>query len=141
VRDDGGAADAADGAADGGHRVLVFAQLRGLLDIVARDVLQPAGVPFLRLDGGCAHACPPGAARPYCACTAGAPAPAGRHLCKWRLCARWALGCRRGAIVRRQASCGSAACAGRDDARGTRKRGGSARRACTRAAGACSGDA
>ena len=56
MRDDGGAADAADGAADGGHRVLVFAQLRGLLDIVARDVLQPAGVPFLRLDGGCARA-------------------------------------------------------------------------------------
>ena len=55
---DGAAASAAsDGrqADDAGHRVLVFAQLRSLLDIVARDLLQPAGVPFLRLDGGCAH--------------------------------------------------------------------------------------
>ena len=51
---DGAAAAAAgDGEADdAGHRVLVFAQLRSLLDIVARDLLQPAGVPFLRLDGG-----------------------------------------------------------------------------------------
>ena len=51
-----GAAAAAGGdgreADDAGHRVLVFAQLRSLLDIVARDLLQPAGVPFLRLDGG-----------------------------------------------------------------------------------------
>ena len=52
---DGAAAAAAGGgeAGDAGHRVLVFAQLRSLLDIVARDLLQPAGVPFLRLDGGC----------------------------------------------------------------------------------------
>ena len=34
-----------------GHRVLVFAQLKGLLDLVERDVLKPAGVSFLRLDG------------------------------------------------------------------------------------------
>ena len=55
VNADGAAAAAAgDGqeAGDAGHRVLVFAQLRSLLDIVARDLLQPAGVPFLRLDGG-----------------------------------------------------------------------------------------
>ena len=30
---------------------LVFAQLKGLLDLVERDVLKPAGVSFLRLDG------------------------------------------------------------------------------------------
>lgn len=54
--EDGAAAAAPDGTGqeDPGHRVLVFAQLRGLLDIVARDLLQPAGVPYLRLDGGCA---------------------------------------------------------------------------------------
>ncbi|BDA40363.1 TATA-binding protein-associated factor 172 [Coccomyxa sp. Obi] len=34
-----------------GHRVLIFAQLKAFLDIVERDVLQPAGVSFLRLDG------------------------------------------------------------------------------------------
>jgi SNF2 family DNA or RNA helicase len=34
-----------------GHRVLVFAQLRGLLDLVERDVLLPGGVSYLRLDG------------------------------------------------------------------------------------------
>ena len=32
--------------------MLVFAQLRGMLDLVARDVLQPLGVPHLRIDGG-----------------------------------------------------------------------------------------
>lgn len=36
---------------DSGHRVLVFAQLKGMLDIVERDLLQPLGVTFLRLDG------------------------------------------------------------------------------------------
>lgn len=35
-----------------GHRVLVFAQLRSTLDLVESGVLRPAGVPFLRLDGG-----------------------------------------------------------------------------------------
>ena len=40
-----------------GHRVLVFAQLRGMLDLVARDVLQPLGVPHLRIDGGHALRC------------------------------------------------------------------------------------
>lgn len=39
--DDGGA----------GHRVLVFAQLKNLLELVERDVLVPEGVSFLRLDG------------------------------------------------------------------------------------------
>ncbi len=46
-------ASAGEGGGDAaGHRVLVFAQLRGLLDLVERDVLKPAGVSFLRLDGG-----------------------------------------------------------------------------------------
>ena len=31
--------------------MLVFAQLKGLLDLVERDVLKPGGVSFLRLDG------------------------------------------------------------------------------------------
>lgn len=34
-----------------GHRVLVFAQLKGLLDIVEQDVMRPAGISYLRLDG------------------------------------------------------------------------------------------
>ncbi|KAK9809358.1 hypothetical protein WJX73_008453 [Symbiochloris irregularis] len=34
------------------NRVLVFAQLRSLLDLVEADLLKPLGVPFLRLDGG-----------------------------------------------------------------------------------------
>ena len=43
---------AGEGGGDAaGHRVLVFAQLKGLLDLVERDVLKPAGVSFLRLDG------------------------------------------------------------------------------------------
>jgi TATA-binding protein-associated factor len=44
--------------AESAHRVLVFAQLKSLLDIVERDVLQPSRVSYLRLDGrwGC-HAC------------------------------------------------------------------------------------
>ena len=42
--------EAAGGEA--GHRVLVFAQLRAVLDLVDRDVLSPLGIPFLRLDGG-----------------------------------------------------------------------------------------
>ena len=37
--------------AGAGHRVLVFAQLKGMLDLVEADVLRPAGVSFLRLDG------------------------------------------------------------------------------------------
>ena len=41
-----------DGGDAAGHRVLVFAQLKGLLDLVESDVLKPAGVSFLRLDGG-----------------------------------------------------------------------------------------
>lgn len=34
-----------------GHRVLVFAQLKGMLDLVEADVLRPGGISFLRLDG------------------------------------------------------------------------------------------
>lgn len=34
-----------------GHRVLVFAQLKGLLELVESDVLRPGGISFLRLDG------------------------------------------------------------------------------------------
>ena len=34
-----------------GHRVLVFAQYRALLDIVEADVMRPLKIPFLRLDG------------------------------------------------------------------------------------------
>ena len=39
------------GSAGAGHRVLVFAQLKSLLELVERDVLQPGGVSSLRLDG------------------------------------------------------------------------------------------
>ncbi|KAJ9524538.1 hypothetical protein QJQ45_024108, partial [Haematococcus lacustris] len=46
--DEGVEADAAGGS---GHRLLVFAQLKGMLDLVERDVLQPCGVTYLRLDG------------------------------------------------------------------------------------------
>ncbi len=34
-----------------GHRVLVFAQLKGMLDLVETNVLRPGAVSFLRLDG------------------------------------------------------------------------------------------
>lgn len=43
--------EAEPAAAESGHRVLVFAQLKSFLDIVERDVLRPAHVPYLRLDG------------------------------------------------------------------------------------------
>ena len=33
------------------HRVLVFAQFKGLLDLVETDVMAPMGVSYLRLDG------------------------------------------------------------------------------------------
>ena len=36
-----------------GHRVLIFAQLKSYLDIVEADVLAPAGISYLRLDGRC----------------------------------------------------------------------------------------
>ncbi|KDD73604.1 hypothetical protein H632_c2014p0, partial [Helicosporidium sp. ATCC 50920] len=36
---------------DAGHRVLVFAQLRAVLDLAEECVLRPLGVPFLRIDG------------------------------------------------------------------------------------------
>lgn len=41
-----------DGNGGAGHRVLVFAQLRALLDLVEADVLGPLGASFLRIDGG-----------------------------------------------------------------------------------------
>ena len=37
---------------DAGHRVLVFAQLKGLLDLVEAAVLAPLRVSSLRIDGG-----------------------------------------------------------------------------------------
>jgi len=39
------------GGIGAGHRVLVFAQLKGMLDLVEADVLRPGGISFLRLDG------------------------------------------------------------------------------------------
>jgi hypothetical protein len=55
----GGAAAAAaqdvdeltDGSSDSGHRLLVFAQLKGMLDLVESCLLRPLGVSSLRLDG------------------------------------------------------------------------------------------
>lgn len=44
-------AEEADAPGDCGHRVLIFAQLKSYLDIVESDVLTPAGVSYLRLDG------------------------------------------------------------------------------------------
>ena len=35
----------------GGHRVLIFAQLKGLLDLVQSDIMHPHGISHLRLDG------------------------------------------------------------------------------------------
>ncbi|KAF5829236.1 P-loop containing nucleoside triphosphate hydrolase protein [Dunaliella salina] len=46
----GGDEDLASGGG-GGHRLLVFAQFKGMLERVERDVLQPLGVSFLRIDG------------------------------------------------------------------------------------------
>ena len=56
---------------EGGHRVLVFAQLKAVLDLVEADVLGPARVPFLRLDGGwvppaCSRHWPPAHVCPHC---------------------------------------------------------------------------
>ena len=42
-----------DMAGSSGHRVLIFAQLKAYLDIVEADVLAPAGISYLRLDGRC----------------------------------------------------------------------------------------
>ena len=39
-------------AADSGHRALVFAQTRALLDLAQTCVLDPLGVASLRIDGG-----------------------------------------------------------------------------------------
>ena len=39
------------GGADAGHRVLIFAQLKGLLDLVESEVLAPLRVASLRIDG------------------------------------------------------------------------------------------
>eukprot|EP00798_Chlamydomonas_sp_ICE-L_P022197 gene22197-29257_t len=35
-----------------GHRLLVFAQMKAMLDLVEKDLLTPLGVSFLRIDGG-----------------------------------------------------------------------------------------
>ncbi|KAG1666532.1 hypothetical protein FOA52_014429 [Chlamydomonas sp. UWO 241] len=43
--------DGSGGGLGAGHRVLVFAQLKGMLDLAERHVLVPRGVSFLRLDG------------------------------------------------------------------------------------------
>ncbi len=53
----GGAADPdadsdSNGGGGGGHRVLIFAQHKALLDLIERDLMQPYGVSYLRLDGG-----------------------------------------------------------------------------------------
>jgi TATA-binding protein-associated factor len=47
----GEASELADDSSDSGHRLLVFAQLKGMLDLVESLVLQPLGVSSLRLDG------------------------------------------------------------------------------------------
>jgi TATA-binding protein-associated factor len=39
------------GSSDSGHRLLVFAQLKQMLDMTERDLLQPFGISYLRLDG------------------------------------------------------------------------------------------
>lgn len=36
---------------EAGHRVLIFAQLKALLDLVETDIMQPHGISYLRLDG------------------------------------------------------------------------------------------
>lgn len=46
-----GEAELSEGSTDSGHRLLVFAQLKGMLDLVESLVLQPLGVSSLRLDG------------------------------------------------------------------------------------------
>ena len=48
---DGGGSASSAGDTGPPHRVLVFAQLRSLLDIVEADVLQAQGITYLRLDG------------------------------------------------------------------------------------------
>lgn len=46
-----GESDLSEGSSDSGHRLLVFAQLKGMLDLVESLLLQPLGVSSLRLDG------------------------------------------------------------------------------------------
>jgi TATA-binding protein-associated factor len=41
----------AEGSSDSGHRLLVFAQLKGMLDLAESCLLRPLGVSSLRLDG------------------------------------------------------------------------------------------
>ncbi|KAF6253887.1 SNF2 family N-terminal domain-containing protein [Scenedesmus sp. NREL 46B-D3] len=45
------AEELAEGSSDSGHRLLVFAQLKGMLDLVEGCLLRPLGVSSLRLDG------------------------------------------------------------------------------------------
>lgn len=46
-----GESDLSEGSSDSGHRLLVFAQLKGMLDLVESLLLQPLGVSSMRLDG------------------------------------------------------------------------------------------
>ncbi|GIL55055.1 hypothetical protein Vafri_10704, partial [Volvox africanus] len=48
---DGSGGDSGGGSGGSGHRMLVFAQHKALLDIVERDLMTPYGVSYLRLDG------------------------------------------------------------------------------------------
>jgi TATA-binding protein-associated factor len=51
VKQEGGEVLAEGGDASGGHRLLVFAQMKGTLDLVESQLLQPLGLTYLRLDG------------------------------------------------------------------------------------------
>ena len=51
LKDGGDEDDASELATPCSHRVLVFAQFKGLLDLVETDVMAPMGVSYLRLDG------------------------------------------------------------------------------------------
>jgi TATA-binding protein-associated factor len=51
VKQEGGEVLSDGGDSSGGHRLLVFAQLKGTLDLVESQLLQPLGLTYLRLDG------------------------------------------------------------------------------------------
>ncbi|GIL82700.1 hypothetical protein Vretifemale_11550 [Volvox reticuliferus] len=48
---DSSGGDSGAGSGGSGHRMLVFAQHKALLDIVERDLMTPYGISYLRLDG------------------------------------------------------------------------------------------
>lgn len=52
LKKEAGEAEEAGGGADAGHRVLIFAQLKGTLDLVESEVLGPLRISSLRIDGG-----------------------------------------------------------------------------------------